>query len=315
MNKQNLLLLPLTAYLLLALPSGAKAENLSLTVNPSKIFISTSSSHAATQRITITNNSSQERIIRIEKKSFTPKKDGTITITNPNISMSKFLSTNIKIFHEGKQIESILSSQSPTKDIEVEIKATKDIINQNIRFGLMITSQNALLPQLQTSSGISALSHIKTGIFIPVIITQPSKNAKVKIRNFTTDNITYSQHPTFSVIISNSSEQDLLTRSELVITDLFGRVVEKTSFTNKILLSNTTSQLASPGSTDYKVSKRLTFGPYKATLKATTKDASYVEVKTIYFLMLEIREIITVLLGITFLLFIINRIKKKRVKE
>lgn len=301
-----------TLYLLLYTPI-ARAQGISLGINPPLLTIDANPPARIESPITIYNKSDNTISLTLQIKAFTAAQsaDGQIRLLNQNQESSlpnpKLLS-QVVIVDNGRAISSLTLSPRQEKTVNLAIDIAKEEKAWDYYFSVIFSGAPEFAMPADTSG-----SAVSGGIASNVLLSiGPKGETSGVVEEFSTDFYRQSGPVPFTVRLRNSSGHIISPKGQVRITNMFGQEIGKVELLPVNILSGTSRYLPDVDQKSKAVWKEgFLLGLYRAKLSLSLSDTGPVLESETGFFAFPLIFFMGLVLGITILFVIRSKIKSR----
>lgn len=318
-SKIPYLLICFFGYLLIT--STARAASLSLAIDPPILIINAIPPTNATSSISIQNKGDTQITLQIQLKPFKAKgENGELTFFKEVLPIF----SNVQVLDNDTPINSVTLGPKQEKSLSLNINIPQDANISDYYFSIIFTSTDS-------SQILSNSSANQVGIATNVLLSVGQKELpKASLEEFSTHFFFEKGPVPFTIRVKNSGTHFIKPTGEIIIKNMFGQSIGKSSLTGANILSDSTRAI--PNS-DYMQELRLKdvnskaanyldfrhpivlwkesflIGLYTATLNISMSDEGPIFARTLYFFAFPIQGLIVIILLIIAAIIFRKRIK------
>ncbi|MDP2638313.1 MAG: hypothetical protein Q8P26_04605 [Candidatus Levybacteria bacterium] len=319
--KTRTLLSLVSCCLLLVTASPAAAAPISLSIDPAITTINAISPSKTTSSLTIKNNSDKQVAAQITIKPFKAfLENGELEYLD---AQDSFLSSNVRILDNGIPVETLTLAPDQSKNLTLSVNVPRDTKIRDYYFSILFISQNPLIPT-------STMSLNQLGVASNVLLSiGPKQIPDASLEEFSSDFFFKNGPIPFTIRIKNKGKHFMKPKGEITIRNMFGQTIGRLDLTSVNILSNSIRAipnnsyveelksedfLKSKSALEHKSPKALweekfLLGFYTATLNIMMSDEGPLFTKSINFFALPIQGIVGIIILITVVIVIKNKLK------
>lgn len=311
-HKKIFLFILATLYLLLYTPL-ARAEGISLGINPPLLTIDANPPATIQAPITIYNKSDNTISLTLQIKAFTAAQsaDGQIRLLNQDQESSlpnPKLLNQIVVVDKGRAISSLTLSPRQEKTVSLAIDIAKDEQPGDYYFSVIFSG----VPD-STIPGDTSGSAVSGGIASNVLLSiGPKGQTSGLVEEFSTDFYRQTGPVPFTIKLKNTSRHIISPKGQVRITNMFGQEIGKVELLPVNILSGTSRYLPDVDQKSKAVWKeRFLLGLYSAKLSLSLSDTGPSLERETRFFAFPLIFFMGLVLGIIILLVIRSKIKSR----
>jgi hypothetical protein len=283
-------------FILIAFAAPAKAQNLSLMIDPLTTTIVTTAPSATISPIKIQNMSDTLITLQIQLKSFKAKgENGEIEYLNN----SSEIFNNIQILDQNMPVKTIILGPKQQKILNLNLNVPSDIKISDYYFSVVFVSIDA--SPVKSTSSVNQIG-IATNFLITVGYPKVSK---ITLEEFSSNALLGKGPVPFNVRIKNVGNHFTTLKGQIDIKNIFGQSVGKYNFENINILSKSIRSISNKIDTKDLGLNNFLLGRYSLTLNFLTYDKEIITSKTIYFFAFPF-ETLTIIAALIILITIIR---------
>ncbi len=295
--KRKLLVITLASGINSLAGTSVYAQSTSLGIYPTLTKITAQPQTEVSIPLTITNSSSDEKLLSIEFRGFRPSGDSLGSIeyyTSKNIppTLNSFLNT-IKVFDKEDQIKSIKLYPNESKILQLTFPAPKNF-SSDYYFSPIFTSQSPLETS-DKSTTVKISQSIGSNVLLSV---EPLQKPKTHISELYIPPIIFDGPLRFSLRLENTAVNFSTTEGKISIYNLTGKKIAEKNIPESVILAD------SFRSEKIEIDEKF-LGIYKAQASLRVNDTSLVirETHFLYiplFILVSAVVVLFILFGIGF---------------
>lgn len=305
--------------------STVSANEISLDLSPPLTKIEAHTPTDIRTPFTITNQTDQSVKLTIELKPFVPSEneDGQITyLSEKEASTSGYLSflKQVQIVNKNVAIDSIELGPEQKKKLLLRINLPEGVPPADYYFSIIFTTKEKATTQNAEETSIKFRGGIASNVLLSV---NPEKRHNAVIEAFDTD--FYHQHGpiSFTLRVNNPDKHMISPKGVMLITNMFGQTIGRIEIPETNVLAGSTRALVYTPKNKTKDIKndqkdpsvlwneKVLLGYYRAQLSLAISESGPVYTRTIDFIVIPMKILLSTLLSLMIILLIILRIKKK----
>lgn len=281
--------------------------------------------------LTILNQGDESQDLNILIKPFkaanTENGELSYLFNNDQFGTDPLMLQRIRIMDGDKEIKSIILSPKQEKKLKVNINIPKGETPSDYYFSVIFVSKNGLTEESKSQTNKLNASQNTAGIAANILLSVgPKVKAEGEIVDFSTPFYLERGPVSFKVRLRNQSDFFLTPQGSILIKNVFGQTIGRVDLLPVNILAHSVRSI--PGSDQFNTkefkidaksweaqealwSEKLLIGPYTATLAIALTENGPIYRRTIYFVGFPIEAAIGTILGIIFLLIIVNKIRGK----
>lgn len=302
------------------------AQEFSVGVYPPIIQATTLPPTVIKPKISISNKTQSEVVLKIELKPFRPtgKGDGSVSYPSSNSLPEYLIFPKIKFLEGENQINEVILGPNESKEISMQIDIDRDAPLSDYYFSVVFITngENTASENIQIPAGISTNVILSIG---------QNKSKDIKVDLFFVPKILTSSPIPFTLLVKNNGENLITPSGNIEITNMFGDTVDKISILPEYVLSKSTRFLveetyASRSSELNEFVNKLDnnnvllfnksglFGKYEAKVNGfLLEDSGVVFSSSVVFYILPLPYIAALLICIFITIVIFFRLRKKKI--
>ncbi len=299
--------------LLLAFPSNASAQTVSLGVYPPIFTIKTTPPADINSPFLIKNFTDNTVEMTISLKPFKsgPDNNGELIFLDPGQPVpgnDPLIFQKMHVFDQNRSITTITLAPQEAKQLELRMSLPQDEPASDYYFTILFTT-NAI------GNDQSNVSAIAGGIGINVLLSiGPDTPTTGFIKEFSSPIFVQKGPVPFTVEVQNNSTHFINPKGTILIQNIFGQFVGRLGILPVNILEHTSRFIPDDknlNSTQEIWPEKFLLGLYKAKLTVALSDTGPLFTKTIYFFALPAEAIIAVMLLIILSTIIIVRVRER----
>lgn len=311
----------LTTYYLLLTTSLASAQEFSLGISPQIIKISANQGEKIAPNLELENFSDRPIILEVYFREFTASEiDNNQIEFVPDSKEFARLSDHISVILDDIPVERLTISPKQKQSLALKIDIPDDIQKKDYTFTVVFKDIGT---QSNPNSDESSFSIVSGGIGMNVLLSiGKAENENLQLNDFSTKFLVQNGPVPFNIQIKNPGKHIINPTGTIDIYNMFSQHIGKIPLPKLNILSGTNRTYLEPENLDQiylninkdiKIDQniiwpeKILLGLYTANLKLSLENGNSVE-KTIYFLALPYKALMTVLAVIGIIIFIKNRV-------
>lgn len=295
-----------TAILFFLASNNIYAQSFYAGVNPPILQIETEPPANVLAPISIENLGSQPMEMNILLKPFEPsdQENGQIRYLNSTPKEYNEIFDRIRILDQGNMINSLALGPKQKKDLRLNINIPRETKPFDYYFSVVFVSKESSLSERTSTQNLG-------GIAVNVLLST-GKEAKGAIQEFSAPLFVEKGPVPFTVRVKNTGNHYFTPQGEIVIKNLLGQTVGKIQLQPVNVLAKSVRLIPSTNESDKSLwEEKFVIGPYIASLNLKISDNAPALERKIAFIAFPGYAILMGILGITTLLYLYSRVKKK----